>query len=134
MFRDAHYYGCISLTQSVAEALVRFICEKNCCTVAKDFTTNVNRLCGRDREFISTDVKGHLLQIWDQRNNFHHLNPSVEQDLETLENLAREKVSLLQQVESEVFQYTVADGKLVPKYPRYWDINGDQAEVFLRFE
>ena len=29
LFRDGHFYGCIALSQAVAEALVKYICEKN---------------------------------------------------------------------------------------------------------
>jgi len=29
LFRDGHFYGCIALSQAVAEAIVRFLCQKN---------------------------------------------------------------------------------------------------------
>ena len=29
LYRDGHFYGTISLTQAVAEALARFLCQKN---------------------------------------------------------------------------------------------------------
>jgi hypothetical protein len=29
LFRDGHFYSCIALVQAVAEAIARFMCEKN---------------------------------------------------------------------------------------------------------
>jgi hypothetical protein len=29
LFRDAHFYGAIALSQAVAEAIVKFLCQKN---------------------------------------------------------------------------------------------------------
>jgi dihydroneopterin aldolase len=58
LFRDGHYYGCVALTQAVAEALVRFKCEKNLFRPGKDFEKNVERLASRG--FISDDIKNFL--------------------------------------------------------------------------
>ncbi len=132
LFRDGHFYGCISLTQSVAEALVRFLCQRNSCRPAKEFKKNVNKLSVRN--FISDELKESFLKIWEKRDDYHHLNPNVKADRQALEELAREKARLLTEVESEVFRFTVTDGKLIPKYPKYWDISGNQAQVFLRLE
>jgi hypothetical protein len=49
-----------------------------------------------------------------------------------LEKLAREKALLPVEVEPEIFAYTIVAGKLSPKYPKYWDIKGNQGEVYLR--
>ena len=132
LFRDGHYYGCIALTQAVAEALVRFLCKKNSFRPVKNFENNIEKLSVRN--FISDKVKESLLKIWEKRNDYHHLNPNVETDRQTLEELAREKVRLLVEVEKEVFRFTSVDGKINPENPKYWDISGNQAQVFLRLE
>ena len=75
-----------------------------------------------------------LLKIWDKRDDFHHLNSNVKSDRQTLENLAKEKACLLVEVESQIFEFSVANGRITPKYPKYWKISGDHAEVFLRLE
>jgi hypothetical protein len=132
LFRDGHYYGCIALTQAVAEALVRFLCKKNSFRPVKNFENNIEKLSVRN--FISYEVKDSLLTIWQERDDYHHLNPSIESDRQTLEELAKEKTRLLVEVEKEVFRFTSVDGKINPENPKYWDISGNQAQVFLRLE
>ena len=51
LFRDGHYYGCISLTQAVAEALVKFMCQRNQFKAGKDYESNVEKLF--ERKFIN---------------------------------------------------------------------------------
>jgi len=132
LFRDGHFYGCIALTQAVAEALVRFLCTKNSFTPEKKFKENVRKLS--TRKFISDKVKESLLKIWERRDDYHHLNPNVKTDRQALEELAREKAQLLVEVESEVFHFTIVDGEIVPEHPKYWKVSGNQAQVFLRLE
>ena len=132
LFRDGHFYGCIALAQAVAEALVRFICQKNSQRASSDFQKNVATLSRRN--LISDELKGRFLEIWERRNDFHHINPNIERNREELAKLARGKAQLLVEIESAIFAYTVADGKLRPKHPKYWDMTGNQVEVFLRLE
>ena len=42
LFRDDHFYGCIALVQAVAEALVRFLCQKNKKSVG-EFENNLEK-------------------------------------------------------------------------------------------
>lgn len=128
LFRDGHFYGCIALTQAVIESLARFLCQRNSWKPAKKFEKNVEKLSARN--VISGKLKKSLLRIWEKRDDYHHLNPNVEVDRQALEELAREKVRLLAEVESEVFRFTVADGKIIPEQPKYWKGSGNQ--VFLR--
>lgn len=132
LFRDGHYYGCIALTQAVAEALVRFLCKKNSFRPAKIIENNIEKLSVRN--FISDEVKDSLLTIWQERDDYHHLNPSIESDRQTLEELAKEKTRLLIEVEKEVFRFTFVDGKINPENPQYWAISSNKEQVFLRLE
>lgn len=122
LFRDGHYYGCIALAQAVAEALVRFMCERNCFRPQDDFEKNVRTLA--KRRFITEDIKTDCLRIWKKRNDFHHLNHKIEQDRQKLENLALEKAHILVGIERKVFSYTNVDGRFSPKYPKYWKRSG----------
>jgi len=130
LFRDGHFYGCIALAQAVTEALARFLCQRNSWRPAKRFEKNVEKLSARN--VISGKLKKSLLRIWVKRDDYHHLNPTIEGDRQALEELAREKVHLFTEVESEVFRFTVADGKIIPEQPKYWKGSGDQ--VFLRLD
>ena len=132
LFRDGHFYGCIALTQAVAEALVKFLCKTNFGRHRKVFEKNVEKLS--QREFIPDKVKESLLTIWKRRDDYHHLNPNVATDRQALEELAREKVQLLVEVEREIFRFTIVDGKISPEQPKYWKANGDKVQVFLRLE
>ena len=132
LYRDGHFYGCIGLTQAVAEALVRFLCQRNSWQPAKQFEENVKNL--RKRIDHPPQLADQLLEIWQHRDDYHHLNPSIEDDRQQLQALAKQKAGLLASVEGEVFAFTVNEGKLAPRYPKYWDIEGDHATVFLRLE
>ena len=132
LFRDGHFYACIALTQAVVEAIVRYLCERNHWRPDKDLEQNVGKL--RKRKFISNELKESFLTIWGNRDDYHHLNPNVETDRQKLQQLAREKARLLAAIESEIFDFTVVNGKLVPKHREYWDISGKEANVFLRLE
>lgn len=132
LFRDGHYYGCIALTQSVTEALAKFLCIRNSFKPANKFETNVNKLY--ERQFISTKTKDSMFIIWQNRDSYHHLNPDIETDHHKLEELAKEKLGHLYEIEREIFEFNFINGGFNPKYPKYWNIKGDQTEGFLRFE
>lgn len=102
LYRDGHYYGTISLTQAVAEALVKFLCKANGWKPGKDFENNLEQLENRGK--ITGDLKTKFLEIWQRRNDYHHLNPQVEQDRQKLEQLANEKLSRLKQVEKVLWE------------------------------
>ena len=133
LFRDGYFYACIALSQAVAEALVRFLCQRNSCKPTKDFEKNVEKL--GTRKLIGDREKESLLRIWKNRNDYHHLNDTIETDRQELEGLAREKVRSLNEVESEIFSVAVAsDGSIILKKPKYWDVRSNQVQVFLRLE
>jgi hypothetical protein len=130
LFRDGHYYGGIALTQAVAEALVRFMCERNSFNPGKDFKKNVEKLYGR--KFIKEGLRKALLNVWENRDDYHHLNQNIEKDRKKLEGLALEKARLLKEMEKEVFDFTIINGALIPTNQKYWDINGKYTHGFLR--
>jgi len=133
LFRDGHYYGSVALSQAVAEAIVKFLCSKNGWTPDKSFEKNVRKL--ETRQFISIILREKLLRLWEKRDDYHHLNRSIETDRQKLETLAYEKVLLLKEIESEVFAFSFVDGKLVPKCRKYWALQEDRTvPVFLRLE
>jgi len=132
LYRDGHCYGTISLTQSVAEVLIKFLCFVNGWKACKEFEKNLQQLEKRGK--ISADLKTLFLNIWQQRDDYHHLNPKIEQDRRKLELLAKEKLSCLKKIEEKLFAYSISHGKLIPKYPKYWDKKDGKAPVYLRFD
>ncbi|MBW1737979.1 MAG: hypothetical protein JRJ69_10615 [Deltaproteobacteria bacterium] len=67
-------------------------------------------------------MKNNFLKIWEKRNDYHHLNPNIETEREKLKEIAYEKVLLLKEVESEIFRFSIIDGKLVPENKKYWEL------------
>jgi hypothetical protein len=134
LFQDGHFYGCIALTQSVAEAIARFLCQKNSWEPDKAFEKNIKKLSVR--KFISVGIKDNFLKIWKKRDDYHHLNPNIETDRFELEKMAYEKILLLNQIESEIFKFSISEeGNLIPDNKKYWDINKDgTVPVFLKIE
>ncbi len=134
LFRDGHFYGCIALTQSVAEAIARFLCDKNSWKPDKVFEKNIKKL--RNRKFISESIKNNFLEIWKKRDDYHHLNLNIETDRIKLEKMAFDKILLLNKIESEIFKYSISsNGKLIPDNKKYWDMNeSGTVPVFLKLE
>lgn len=63
------------------------------------------------------------------------INPTIEMSRETLEALAYEKVMLLKEIESEIFEFTIVDGELVPENKNYWLLQQNSTvPVFLKIE
>ncbi len=130
LFRDGHFYACIALVQAVTEAIVRYMCDVNFKNHDKVFEKNLKNL--HRRNFIDDEMRQVLLTIWDKRNDYHHLNSSVESDRRILAELAMRKAGSLARFESEIFAFETPDGTIAPKYPQYWKISGGKTGVFLR--
>ena len=133
LFRDGHFYAAIALSQAVGEAIVKFLCQKNGWKPKKSFEENVTKL--ETRHFISKNIRDKFLSLWNKRDDYHHLNSTVETDRRKLEALAYEKISLLNKIETEVFKFSIIDGRLVPENSKYWNLKPDgTAQVFLRLD
>lgn len=134
LYQEGYYYACIGLSQSVAEALARFLCERSGWRPKKGFEINIANLKTRGKD-IQPEVAKLLEEVWGKdRDDFHHLNSTVPRDLAKLKAIASEKTEALNKAEKLVFDYGVAEGKLILKYPKYWDFNNGMVNGFLRFE
>ena len=133
LFRDGHYYGAISLSQAVGEALARHMCRSNRWKPAENFEENVRKL--RQRNFIDETIGAHLLRLWEKRDDLHHLNPRVARDRAELEELALTKIQALGEVERFVFAWEPSEtpGAIRLLRPQYWPGQRDgNVGVFLR--
>jgi hypothetical protein len=133
-FKYHCYFACISLCQSVAEAYARFLYEKwTDNEPAEKFGANIHKL---ERANVMPSVGSLLKRIYgdQQRQDFHHLNKSVPTDFQELKKIATEKIELLNEVESKVWEYKDVDGVIVPKYRKYWIEQDGTNNVYLRFE
>ena len=131
-FEVGHFIACITLVQAVAEGIARFVCMRTATKSAKDQFTRVRRLLSA--KLITAECAKAFHCISDmQRDDFHHMNPTVPTDWSELEALAKEALDHLATVEGEIFAFDFDEGKLTPKNPRYWDVrpNGTTT-IYLR--
>ena len=133
LFRDGHYLGCIALTQTVLEAVIRHVWQiklKKKPNQKGSFDKNLEAL--HKKKFVSDEWKTTLDQMWAERNSFHHLSPSVECDPQILEETARNTLKLLNELERDFFGFTQREGIIVPDHPEYWSIKEGESPVFMR--
>lgn len=132
-FRDGHYFGCIALTQAVMEAVIRHVWQiklKKKPNQEGSFEKNLEAL--HKKKFIGDQWKTKLDQMWHERHSFHHLRPSVEADQRKLEEVARNTLTLLNDVEREFFSFTLRERMVVPDHPEYWSIKEGESMAFMR--
>ncbi|MEW6142601.1 MAG: hypothetical protein AB1597_05505 [Chloroflexota bacterium] len=130
LYANGYNFACVALVQAVAEAILRMLSDVHLSKHPNSYEKGVKDLCGKG--FIDKQLESALLTIWRRRNDFHHLNPNVPVDYQVLDKLAKEKLSLLNYVESVLFAFTVDSGRINPKNPRYWKIRSGRADVYLR--
>jgi hypothetical protein len=135
LFENGYYYGCISLCQSVAEALARFLYERwTGKDPAKTFGANIQKI---NSAKVLPEVGKLLEDIYggQQRQDFHHLNKAVPTDYEQLRAIATEKIKLLNKAESQIFEYKYGNnGGLIVTYEVYWNKEDGKYGVFLRLD
>lgn len=134
LYRDGHFFACIALSQAVAEAIVRLMCERSKfgASISKDYERNVENLKKRK---IQPNCSELFMEIWKDRNNYHHLNPEITTERSKLQDIAKRKIITLHKIELKVFGFTwTKDGALSPRYPKYWDFKDGLVDVYLRFE
>lgn len=129
LFKDGYYYGCISLCQSVAEALARFMYEKwTGNPPVESFGANINKIKSNN---VKPDVSNLLNDIYKDRRDFHHLNKTVPIEYAKLKEIAKEKIDLLNRVESEIFKFENTKTGMKFRYPKYWETTSEN-NVYLR--
>jgi hypothetical protein len=132
-FRDGHYFGCIALTQAVLEVVVRHIWQvklKKKQTQEGSFDKNLEAL--RKKKIISDEWKSKFDQMWADRHSFYLLRPSVEADHLKLEEIARNTLNLLNDLEQEFFGFNAQEGVVVPDHPEYWSLKDGESMAFIR--
>jgi hypothetical protein len=83
------------------------MCRSNKWKPAEDFEENVRRL--RQRNFIDAMIESQLLHLWEKRDDFHHLKPTVAWDRAALEKLALTKIQALGEVERFAFAWELSE-------------------------
>ena len=133
LYRDGYFLACIALCQAVAEAIVRLMCERSKCnSVSQDYEVNIQNLHKRK---IQPDCNELFKEIWKDRNDYHHLNPTIPTEKSKLQDIAKSKIIVLHKIEAKVFEFNIINGAVSPMYAKYWDFNENgMLNVYLRFE
>ena len=129
LYRDGYMLGCIMCSQSLLEAMLKFVAKRNSMPHKKDVEELINDI--RATRVLSDGAIDAAKLAWRHRNDFHHLNAGVASI--DLKDKARECVEATCAVEDDIFGATFDKGALVPNKRLYWDINADgTVPVFLR--
>ena len=130
VYRDGHFISSVMVSQSVAEALWRFVLERNDLQFEGDRQKMAPVLA--QRRILSQQAADAFIRIWRSfRCDVHHLNPKVAAI--PFRELAKRNMTDLAAIERELFEVTPDNGTLIVKQPKYWDLRADgTAPVFLR--
>ena len=129
LYRDGYMLGCIMCSQSLLEAMLKFVAKRNGLPHKKDIEDLIKDI--RARALLSEDAVAAAEIAWRHRNDFHHLNPGVASI--HLADKARECVEATCAVENDIFGATFDKGVLIASKPLYWDMGANGiAPVFLR--
>jgi hypothetical protein len=118
-FKAGNYYAAISLSQAIAESLSSFVVLRHHLKGAKDLASRIRRL--RASSTITTNAADAFLRIWQNRDDYHHLNPAVPTQMHDLERKALANVQDLTLIEEELFEFRIEQGALIPVHPEYCD-------------
>jgi len=129
LYRDGHFIATLMASQAVNEGILKFIAERNNIQ-ARNHEELMEMLVKKG--FISCDCADASERIWRSfRNDVHHMNPKVASI--PFKQLAKQNLQALAAVEREIFGVNIEQGKLLPKQPKYWDVQKDgTVPVFLR--
>ena len=123
MYIAGYFYGAISIAQAYVEALSGFLSNFHPVGAKNDPDKRWNLLY--EKRVISVEVRDAALDIFSDRNDFHHLNRQVEQDFAKLEERALICLNHLHTIEAEVFSYSFDNGSIVLEKPELWPSVGD---------
>jgi hypothetical protein len=122
VYRDGYLLSAVMVSQSVTEALWRFILERNAIEPTGYRSQMVPALI--ERRILTREVGDAFVRIERSfRNDVHHLNPKVGSI--SFRQLARRNLIDLGQIEREIFGVTFDNGRMVPNQPKYWDLRPD---------
>ena len=141
LYVSGNFYGAIVLTQAVAEGLGKFLADKNGLPMKDDPRAQASALRHRPNGALVSEtawkafarIRGAPAE---DRNDFHHFNPSVPQATATLEARALECIDALYKIESEVFAVDMSSpGTVRPVHGQYWEyLDGQSVLVNFRAE
>lgn len=133
LYVDGHFYGCVALSQAVAEGLAKFLLAKH---GMEEGSKQHRRLDVLEKARIISPVmrKAFGAIRGTDRNAVHHLNRDVPRDYEKLRERAEECIDCLFSIENALFAADFVEGGIRPHKPELWPRPNEAGvvEVFLR--
>ena len=128
LYRDGYFISCVSMTQAVAEAIVRFVSDRNGIK-RREKESKLAMIARMGEEGVVSEeyVQAYGRIYGSERNHFHHMNPEVA-GLD-VEQMARANITDLALIEREIFGHSLREGMIVPHQRKYWDIQDDGGVV-----
>lgn len=129
LYRDGHFISAVMASQAVNEGILKFVAERNSIP-REEHSKMVENL--KNRRAVSAECAAASTAIWKSfRNDVHHMNPKVASI--KFPQVAKQNLQNLSLIEREIFGVDIDNGKLIPKKPKYWDVQKDgTVPVFLR--
>ena len=88
MYVGGYFYGCISIAQAYVEALSKYLIEHHKLKNSKDVCIKWQRLL--DGNYVTKEAHAAAMEIFGDRNDYHHLNKNISQEYQQLEKRAKQ--------------------------------------------
>lgn len=132
LYRDGHFISTVMTTQSVNEGILKFVADRNGINYENITREDLLATLLSNGIFSKGCFEASKQIVKSFRNDVHHMNRKVA----TIDfpKLAKRNIHNLSVVEREVFEVSISNnGELIPKHPKYWDINPDgTVPIYLR--
>lgn len=138
LYRDGYFIGAVMMSHAINEGIIKFIAEKNNIIQCKEAgnTKSLSELVEefKGKSIITEDCAQAFMKIWGSfRADIHHMNPKIAHI--PFEQLAQSNLKCLSTIEKEIFGYDIGNGAIIPRQPKYWDINPNgTTNAYLRLE
>lgn len=131
LYRDGYFIAVVMVTQAVNEGILKLVAERNNIS-EKTHSDLIKKLI--EKNIVSKECAEASERIWKSfRNDVHHMNPTVIHI--SFRDLAKQNIQDIATIEKIIFEVSFDNGKLVPKQPKYWDVQEDgTVPAFLRLE
>ena len=129
LYVNGYFYAVIVTSQAYIEALGKYLCKLNGQRATKDVILNWKKLVTHG--VADSESFDAAESIYHHRNDFHHLNPTVETDYFKLKELALSCLDNIFVIESKFFGYSSNNGAISVDHPKYWPKSSDNPEQLL---
>lgn len=134
MYVRGYFYGAISVGQAYVEALGLYLADANHTRRQSGPKEMWEKL--EHEGIVSTGARDAAHEILADRNDYHHLNKTIETGYLALQSRAETVVNSIHVIDLDVFDSSVSEtpGAIAPAKPQYWPKGEHEgtSQVFVR--